>query len=95
LLSAITVHCEVDRWHVLCCRRPEQIEIEIAAFLLRECNEFNHFRFVFETHGEVKSVKPVIAVSRPPTNLWSVSEKCDSKKWSEESRADYVCWRYM
>jgi len=37
--------------------------MEIAAFLLREHNEFNHFRFVFETRGEQKTVIPVTAVS--------------------------------
>jgi len=51
----------VLRLCMLC--RPEEIEAEIAAFLQRENSEFNHFRFVFETHGEWKSVNPVLIVS--------------------------------
>ena len=46
----------------MCRDRPEEIETEIAAFLQRERNEFNHFRFVLETRGEQKTVVPVIAV---------------------------------
>jgi len=46
-----------------CPCRPEEIEAEIAAYLIRERNEFNHFRFVFETRDERRTVVPVIAVS--------------------------------
>ena len=50
----------------VCRCRPEDIEAEIAAFLLQERNEFNHFRFVFETRGEQKPVVPVVVVSVLP-----------------------------
>ena len=47
-----------------CCCRPGDIEREIAAFLVHESDESNHFRFVFETRGEQNSVRPVLAVSK-------------------------------
>ena len=45
--------------------QPEEIEAEIAEFLLQECNEFSHFRFIIETRGERITAVPLIAVSKP------------------------------
>ena len=41
----------------------EEIEAQIVSLLIRERDDFNHFRFVFETRDERKAVVPVIAVS--------------------------------